>query len=239
MRGGRAPATPRRWRLGLLLVLAAGFGLGGLGLWATLRGDPPRPPLSADRAEVMARRVAVALDDVQASWDRALPRAFGHSYRPAELVLVSGPTEACGAGGTHAPFYCRETRQAVVDLAFLDALGERLRRQEEIGTALVVARILAEHVQAEIGLNTELLQADCLTGAWAASAEDRLGPVPPGFYRQLILVSRNVRADGRMEAPAKLDPIGPGAAEGRDAAFAAGYLAGDPAWCIAPGAPAG
>ena len=39
------------------------------------------------------------------------------------------------------------------------------------------------------------LQADCLTGVWAAAASKRLGPVPAGFWGQLVWSWRNVVED--------------------------------------------
>ena len=35
------------------------------------------------------------------------------------------------------------------------------------------------------------LQGDCLTGVWAGVAEERLGPVPGGFWSQLVWSWRN------------------------------------------------
>ena len=95
-----------------------------------------------------------------------------------------------------------------LDLGFLDTLGNRLDRQGDLALALVAGRLSSEHLQREMGLldaaalrlvgarrarRAEMvaslaLQADCLTGVWAAAAAGRLGPVPDGLLRPGRLV---------------------------------------------------
>jgi predicted metalloprotease len=152
------------------------------------------------------------------------------------------------------PFYCPETGTAAFDLAFLDALGARLKQERDLGLALYAARVAAEHLQRELGLldaaALELigsrrgerraigaglaLQADCLAGAWAAAAAPRIGPVPDGLYGQMVWSSRNLVADLAREGvtvPRQFDPLAAGSPEDRAAAFARGYEAGGIAGC--------
>ena len=137
----------------------------------------------------------------------------------------------------------------------LDILGRRLGRERELGLAIVAARLAAEHLQRELGVldaaalrllgasrarqaevAAELaLQADCLTGAWAAAAG--LGAVPEGFYDQLVWSARNVVDDlGRegVRVPAEFDPFAAGSRAARAAAFAKGYAARAVAGCPPP-----
>ena len=60
----------------------------------------------------------------------------------------------------------------MLDAAALRLIGARRGKRAVVGEALA-------------------LQADCLTGVWAAAASNRLGPVPPAFWGQR-LVLRNV-----------------------------------------------
>jgi predicted metalloprotease len=221
--------------------------------------------VSGDRAEVIVRQTEVAFADAEAFWRRRL-QAAGVGYAPARLVFFTGTTATPCAGGTavSGPFYCPESGTAAVDLAFLDALGPRLERAEELGIALVAVRLAAEHVQRELGVldaaalrllgaprgrRAEVaaalaLQADCLAGVWAAAAEPRIGRIPGDLYGRLIWSARNIGEDlarsGRR-APADLAPFVAGGRPDRERAFAQGYSAGDAAACPAPAvlAPAG
>jgi predicted metalloprotease len=240
-----------------------------LGFWAWGRLAPAAPVVpgrvSGDRAEVIVRQIEVAFADAEAFWRRRL-QAAGIGYAPARLVFFTGTTATPCAGGAAVagPFYCPETGTVAVDLTFLDALGPRLERAQELGLALVAARLAAEHVQRELGVldaaalrllgaprgrRTALaaalaLQADCLTGVWAAAAEPRIGAFPEDLYGRLVWSARNVgeefaRAGG--DAAAGLAPFAAGARPDRERSFAQGHGAGDAAACPSPAelAPAG
>lgn len=174
-------------------------------------------------------------------------------------MLFRGATSsACATGtGGRGVFYCPETGVAALDIGYLEALMARLREQGELGVALVAARLAAEHLQreagvldaaaldmigaskarrAEIGLALAL-QADCLTGAWAAASAASLGPVPDGFWSGLVRSARNVAADfadAGHPIPPELDPLDSGSREERAAAFARGYAAAAGGACPTP-----
>ncbi len=251
-RTGTRPDRSLSRRLGLLALLGlAVTGAALLGTWSWGRLHPGlaggADAVSADRAESIVRRTEVAFTDAEGVWGRRLD-----GYRPATLVFFTGETASPCAGGApvSGPFYCPETGTAAYDLRLLDALGARLQRQRELGLALVTVRIAAEHLQRELGvldaaalrmigarrarratLKAALaLHADCLTGAWAAAAAPRLGPVPPDFYGQLVWSTRNVVGDlarqGTHVAP-EFDAFATGPQDERQAAFARGYAASD------------
>jgi predicted metalloprotease len=81
------------------------------------------------------------------------------------------------------------------------------------------------------------LQADCLTGAWAAAASKRLGPVPAPFWGQLVWSWRNAVEDLASQGvrmPAEFDPFASAAQGERQEAFRQGYAGGGIAACPPP-----
>ena len=247
------PASSRPLRLRIVAVvggLVAVVAVLGAWVWAEARPAPAGVlAVPAARAEGIVRRTEVAFADAEAVWDRAV-RATRGEYHRAELRFFTRATgTACAPAPVSGPFYCPETGVAAFDLAFLDTLGERLKRERELGLALYAARVSAQHLQRELGLldaaaielvgarrgrraevGTALaMQADCLAGVWAAAAAPRLGPVPDDFWGQLVWSSRNVVDDlGRagVRVPAEFDVFAAGGQAARGAAFAEGYASG-------------
>ena len=233
-------------------TLGAGWAWGRLGPEAGSGGLM----VSAGNAQSIVRRTEIVIADSVAVWRRALPAAARGGYDAGEVVFFSRATGTpCAGGGmVSGSFYCPETGVAAFDLAFMDALGARLRTERDTGLALYAVRLSAEHLQQRLGLldaaALELigarrdrrravhsglaLQADCLTGVWAAAAAPRIGQMPDGLYRQMVWSSRNLVADLAREGirvPAAFDPMAAGSADERAAAFAAGYAAGKIAAC--------
>ncbi len=204
-----------------------------------------------------SRQVTAAFDNIQAVWKREFASRFGRDYDPPEVKFYTGTTVSPCSDGLEAtgPFYCPRSVEAVFDLAFFEALNARLRRNSDLGAALVVAMISASYVQDELGFLDEAesqrreatgrgakaidealaAQADCLAGVWAALAADSVGAVPEGFYDQLIGIARNVmddRAGFAPDMPVRLNPFEAATRETREADFAVGYAAGDPTACL-------
>ena len=243
--------------LGLVIVaLAVATTLVAVFLDGPLEDAPIARELSPEQTATSTRRISVAFDNIQSVWRRQFSEKLDREYSPPKAAFYTGLTVSpCSEGGeVTGPFYCPDSVEAVFDLAFFEALNARLRRNGDLGTALVVAMISASHVQDELGLleisdaaerdgrldegeaaESLATQADCLAGVWAALAADSVGPVPPGFYEQLIRVSRGVMADLSAFAPdmpARLDPFAAAERSVREADFAAGYAAADPAACL-------
>ena len=107
----------------------------------------------------------------------------------------------------------------LLDDAALRMIGARRAGRSAIGAALA-------------------LQADCLTGVWAAAAASRIGPVPAGFYSELVWSWRNVAQDmhraGARVPPPEFDLFAAGTQDERAAAFARGYAAAALDGCPAP-----
>lgn len=253
-------ATPSRARgrsiPGTIIAVTCIAAVGVFWNWATsaLRLPPAAVAGFSFEIDAIPRRAEAAFADTEASTSRAVPGA-----QPAELVIFRGATSSACATGVEGRgvFYCPETGVAALDLGYLEALVARLRRDGDLGVALVAARLASEHRQREAGIldtaalgiigatrqrRAEIaeelaLQADCLTGAWAASAGTALGRVEQGFWSELIGIARNVSSDfdraGRP-IPLELDMFATGSREGRAAAFASGYEAASAAACHTP-----
>ena len=128
----------------------------------------------------LSKFVGFVLDDVQESWKDDF-QAAGKAYQPARMVLFSSAvSSACGsASSAVGPFYCPLDRRVYIDLTFYGELQRRFGASGDFAQAYVIAHEIGHHLQnqfgeleGEGGVQTEL-QADCLAGVWARSAEDR------------------------------------------------------------------
>ena len=249
----RRPAL--RFRTLTLLMLSLSLAaLVAAWSWGRLPAGVAEAPAVPDRSDAIARAIEVSVADAQAVWKRRMP-----GYADAGLVLFTGAaaTPCSGGAALPGPFYCPETGTIAADLGFLDTFGDRLDRSRDLGLALVAARLAAEHLQREMGLldaaalrvvgarrahraaltASLALQADCMTGVWAAAAAGRLGPVPDGLYDRIVWSWRNVVADLRRDGVRVLpvfDPMAAAPREERAAAFRQGYEAATLDGCPAP-----
>jgi predicted metalloprotease len=128
--------------------------------------------------------VSYVLDDVQTTFGRAFEKA-GERYQDARMVIFTdGVSTGCGsASSSVGPFYCPLDRTIYIDLSFYRELQRRFGAPGDFAEAYVIAHEVGHHVQRLAGrlnkdrggagsIETEL-QADCLAGAWARSAESR------------------------------------------------------------------
>jgi uncharacterized protein len=207
--------------LGAVVTVAVVAGLWAFGprlgaISALMPGNEPPGPMTAERADVTARRAAAAAADAQGFWAARLRAEAGREYTPAALRHFIGETPSPCAGADHAagPFYCPDTRMLSLDLGFLEQVSRRLRVEGDRAAALFVARVVAVHVQGELGLLEAreragrsaatratraldrglALHADCLTGFWARHAEPAMGPVTPDLWGRVVTAARGVAA---------------------------------------------
>jgi uncharacterized protein len=168
---------------GALLYFAGGLNLGGGGEGAQI-SDPSRAERATGGADDPEREavsfVSFVLDDVQKSWSQQ----FGileRRYIPAQLVIFRDRTQsACGMGqSAMGPFYCPSDRKVYIDLSFYRELRQRFGAPGDFAQAYVIAHEVGHHVQHLLGLDAKgasvkmELQADCLAGIWAHSAQSR------------------------------------------------------------------
>jgi hypothetical protein len=168
-----------------------------LGGGAPAPAGPPAPAAQVQRreaAESGLERVAVgSFNDVQRFWGSYFQRA-SREYPHAKLVLFWDETRSgCGdAPAAMGPFYCPADERVYIDLGFYRELANRFGATGEFAESYVIAHEVGHHVQDLLGIEKKVraaqsrdpssrnalsvrmeLQADCLAGIWARSAQER------------------------------------------------------------------
>ena len=148
----------------------------------------------ADSNDQMKEFVARVLGSTERTWSEIFARN-GRIYQPPKLVLFSGGVQsACGFAQTAAgPFYCPEDYKVYIDLDFYRELRDRFHAPGDFAQAYVIAHEVGHHVQNQLGVMRTIqqrqrrssqaqgnalsvrveLQADCLAGVWAHSANEQ------------------------------------------------------------------
>lgn len=180
--------------IGLLVVLAVGYFAGIdvsplLNPQSTTTSSQSYAPSPQEEQEAeFATRVLATTEEV---WTQIFREEFNAAYTPPVMVLFSDVTQSpCGgASGATGPFYCPADQKAYLDLAFFDTLSRQLGADGDFAAAYVIAHEVAHHVQNQAGILGQVdqarrqasqseanaltvrleLQADCLSGVWAAS----------------------------------------------------------------------
>ena len=137
--------------------------------------------------------ISFVLDDAQKTWT-GIFQQMGKPYRHAKLVLYRDATySGCGsAQAATGPFYCPQDEKIYVDLSFWDELKRFGGSTSDFAQAYVITHELGHHIQKLLGIEaseSELaqqdrsqrnplsvdleLQADCFSGVWGHSTEQR------------------------------------------------------------------
>ena len=157
---------------------------------------PSTAPRQASHGDPEARDVQLisfVLDDAQRTWTQIF-QSMGKPYRHAKLVLYRGQTySGCGtAQAQTGPFYCPQDEKIYVDLSFWDELKRFGGSTSEFAQAYVITHELGHHIQKLLGIESKEsrlaqenasernplsvdleLQADCFSGVWGHSTEQR------------------------------------------------------------------
>jgi uncharacterized protein len=153
------------------------------------------PPAQETRQEGVNDEMRQFVSGVLASTERTWGEIFrrhGQEYQEPKLVLFSGAVEsACGfAQSASGPFYCPQDRRVYIDLEFFRELRDRFKAPGDFAQAYVIAHEIGHHVQNQLGVMKKAgelqnragrtqanamsvrveLQADCLAGIWAGTA---------------------------------------------------------------------
>jgi len=119
---------------------------------------------------------------------------MGRQYQKPTLVLFSGFVQsACGmAQSAMGPFYCPGDNKVYIDLSFYQDMKNKLGAPGDFAQAYVIAHEVGHHIQNILGIAAKVqqarmqsskeeanqlsvrmeLQADCLAGVWAKTAND-------------------------------------------------------------------
>jgi uncharacterized protein len=156
------------------------------------RVDTSAPPArEAGAPDEMRTFVSHVLASTERTWSEIFEQN-GRRYEPPKLVLFTEAVEsACGFARTASgPFYCPDDRKVYIDLDFYRELRERFHAPGDFAQAYVIAHEVGHHVQNLLGTLGKAhaaesragradanaisvrveLQADCLAGVWAATA---------------------------------------------------------------------
>ncbi len=254
--------------LGLIAVLVVNLlGGGGSGLGvnpgsnafpgsAGGQGSAPLQPGTANET----RFVTEVVNLVQRSWATQFAEA-GKTYSPTKLVLFTSRTRSgCGlADASTGPFYCPADHRVYLDLGFFDELRSRLGAPGDFAQAYVIAHEFGHHVQALLGIDEQVrqaqrehpnlendlsvrteLQADCFAGVWAHSAFEE-GRLEPGDLEEGLGAAAAVGDDRLQRQQAGYvdpDSFTHGTSQQRQQWFNTGYQSGRPSACDTFGADA-
>ncbi len=170
---------------------------------------------AADQAA--AEFVSVTLADTEEVWAGIFKDQVGQPYRPTVLVLYKGVTQSpCGgASGATGPFYCPGDKKVYLDTDFFTTLEQRLGAGGDFASAYVVAHEVGHHVQDELGILGQAnqarsqmseadsnaisvrieLQADCLSGIWARTVQQKFGTIEQGDFEEAINAAKQIGDD--------------------------------------------
>ncbi|MEM6824005.1 MAG: neutral zinc metallopeptidase [Pseudomonadota bacterium] len=258
-RGGGRRAAGGIGGVGLIAILVLGYVL-GVDVTPLLDGQGLQQ--SAGSAEVTeqderaAQFVSVTLADTEEVWTEIFRDELGIAYQPPVLVLFKGVTQSpCGgASGATGPFYCPADRKAYLDTDFFTTMSRELGASGDFAAAYVVAHEVAHHVQMELGILGEAnrirsqvgqvqsnaisvrieLQADCFSGVWARSAQEKFGSLEPGDVAEAMNAAKQIGDDtlqrnaGRVPQP---HTFSHGTSEQRQRWFARGFDTGQIGAC--------
>lgn len=137
--------------------------------------------------------VARVLGSTERVWTEKF-QAMGSEYQPPKLVMFEQSVQsACGmAQSAMGPFYCPPDQRVYIDVSFFQDMERRLGTSGDFAQAYVIAHEVGHHVQTLLGIAERVtrarmqapedeanalsvrmeLQADCLAGVWAKSADD-------------------------------------------------------------------
>jgi hypothetical protein len=199
-RGSRISPGLATGGIGTLAIVLIGlfFGIDPTVLLQGTSVDTNAPPASSEQRttgdDPMKDFVARVLGSTERTWSEIFARN-GRTYEPPRLVLFSGGVQsACGFAQTAAgPFYCPEDYKVYIDLDFYRELRDRFQAPGDFAQAYVIAHEVGHHVQNQLGVMRTVqqrqrnsgqaqasalsvrveLQADCLAGIWAHSANEQ------------------------------------------------------------------
>lgn len=139
-------------------------------------------------------------------------------------MLSSGAVESvCGfAQAAMGPFYCPLDQRVYIDLSFYEDLKYRHQAPGDFAQAYVIAHEVGHHVQNILGISDQVqalqrqvgqaeanqlsvrleLQADCLAGVWAHSADESRQILEQGDIEEALNAASSI-GDDRLQRKAQ------------------------------------
>jgi predicted metalloprotease len=174
------------------------------------------PPANDEQADF----VRAVLGDTEDTWGQIFQQA-GRQYKNPTLILFRGQVQsACGfASSASGPFYCPADQRVYLDMEFFREMSQRFKAAGDFAQAYVIAHEIGHHVQTLLGVSDKVqaarqrgqrmegdngllvrqeLQADCLAGVWAFTAQKRLNWLEPGDIEE-ALNAANAIGDDRLQ----------------------------------------
>lgn len=194
-----------------------------IGIATQMQGAPAPQSVPAGRPpadDEVARFVAKVLGSTEQIWHQQF-NAAGRQYQEPRLVLFTGATQsACGVGqSAMGPFYCPADGKVYLDLDFFKELKARFGAPGDFAQAYVIAHEVGHHVQNLLGISAKVqqaqqsagnqatanamlvrleLQADCLSGVWAARADANRPILEPGDVEEALTAATAI-GDDRLQ----------------------------------------
>lgn len=192
-------------------------------------------------------------NDIQTMWADEFKKA-GLTYVPATLQIFTGSiTTACGTETSETgPFYCPGDRTVYLDTSFFTLMEQHFGVTGDFAPAYVIAHEMGHHVQALLGITTQVaqadqvdpagtnarsvrveLQADCLAGVWAHSTDER-GLLKDGDLASALKAAAAVGDDFIAKAagqPTEVENFTHGTSEQRQRWLTTGFEKGVPDAC--------
>ena len=182
----------------VLLLIWLVFGINPLDLLSGGGVQIPRQPTEQTQnvpgtPDATRDFVARILGSTERVWTEKF-QAAGKQYDPPTLVMFEQYVQsACGmAQAAMGPFYCPPDQKVYIDVSFFEDMDRRLGASGDFAQAYVIAHEVGHHIQNLLGIADKVtrarmqspeaeanalsvrmeLQADCLAGVWAKSADD-------------------------------------------------------------------
>jgi predicted metalloprotease len=258
--GGRLPIGGKGIGVGTVILALAAWYFGidpsvvmnmAAGPEATTQVQSSQLPANDEMAQFVGKVLAQTED----TWGQIFASQGRHYVEP-KLVLFRGSTPtACGMGqSAMGPFYCPGDQKVYIDLAFYQELRDRFHAPGEFAEAYVIAHEIGHHVQNLLGISGKVdrerqrvseaegnrlsvrveLQADCLAGVWAASADKREHIIEPGEVEQAMTAAAAIGDDALQKQSRGYvvpDSFTHGTSEQRVRWFTKGMESGNPGSC--------
>lgn len=207
--------------------------------------------LSEEENAELSEFVSVILGSTEDVWANIF-QINGERYSDPNLVLFTGIVDsACGrAGSATGPFYCPNDQNIYIDLSFYHDLKNKMNSPGDFAQAYVIAHEVGHHVQNLMGIIPKVnqmkrrvsekeanalsvrveLQADCYSGVWARSVQDKYNMIEEGDIDEALNAASQIgddRLQKQMQGYVVPDSFTHGSSLQRKSWFKRGFEKGD------------